>query len=118
MDRSISVELSSALERQTFVSLSNLTAPGIDQDDLTRFRILELDQADIGQPRLPRVRNGDGDEIMPSPQYPKRLLEALGLKVADEEDHRPSGLNPSQVIESPGDIGSGCAWDESSGSLE
>ena len=54
----------------------------------------------------------DGNEIMPPSQYPKRLLKPLGLKVADEKDHRPSGLNPPKVVQSPGDIGPGAPGTE------
>jgi len=46
---------------------------------------------------------------VPAGEYSEWLLERLSLKVADEEDHRPAGLDSTEVVERSCDIGAGTA---------
>src|SRR5262245_673287 len=69
--------------------LPHTLAPGVKQDALTGFGVLQLDQSDSRQAFLARISDANSDEIVSFAGSLVRLIEVAIKKVTQEKDNHP-----------------------------
>ena len=78
---------------------------GIDPDALAGLGVGNLKQADVGQGRLERIADVQGDQVVAARRQAQGRLEVLSEEVADQEDHRAALEQAAHGLQCPGQVG-------------
>src|SRR5690349_21570266 len=78
---------------------------GVDADGVTRLRVDEPNDAEVGKLLLARVLDADGDEVVPLREELERPLDVLAEKIRHEKDDRLVREHLDQVIGRTRDVG-------------